>query len=119
MATLACGPAALDLSHINEILEIADALLKRSREHSFVQKVTILSGYLEMHRMFPDRDYRAVLSKALAEVTAAVHLHLNSELPWRTADFGACHEKRSQGCHQTGRRSSKQVGILAGDGQSL
>jgi len=90
MATLAARRGAIDLSHINEILEIADAILKRSRDHNFVQKVTILRGYLEMHHMFPDRDYRAVLSKTLADVAAAVHLHLNGELPRHTADFRAC-----------------------------
>jgi len=118
MATLACGPAALDLSHINEILEIADALLNRSREHGFVQKVTILRGYLEMHRMFPDRDYRAVLSKALAEVTAAVHLHLNSELPWRTADFGACVENRRRDVIKPAASHQNESGYWLGNGQS-
>jgi hypothetical protein len=94
MAQLALFPAALDLSHIDEILEISDALLQRSRSrnHSFVQKVTVLRGYLEMHRMFPDRDYSNQLSKGLAEVTAAVHLHLNTESPQSIADFGACCE---------------------------
>lgn len=90
MAQFALCPAALDLSHIDEILEISDALLQRSRNHSFVQKVTVLRGYLEMHRMFPDRDYTNQLSKGLAEVTAAVHLHLNTEAPRSIADFGAC-----------------------------
>ena len=91
MAQLALFPAALALSHIDEILEIADAIRQRSRNHNFVQKVTVLRGYLEMHRMFPDRDYSNQLSKGLAEVTAVVHVHLNTESPRSIADFGACY----------------------------
>jgi hypothetical protein len=80
MAGLTTCPTDIDLSHINEILEVADTILARLRDHGFVQKVTILRGYLEMYRMFPGTHYRDKLSQALAEVTAAAHLYLNGEL---------------------------------------
>ena len=39
-----------------------------------------MQKYLEMTKKYPERDYRTALNKALRDLTAAVHIHLNSEL---------------------------------------
>ena len=39
-----------------------------------------MQKYLEMSKKYPKRDYRVALNKALRDLTAAVHIHLNSEL---------------------------------------
>jgi hypothetical protein len=77
MATTATH-AAPDLSHVSEVLEVAHSVLQR--DQVLTEKTLVLQEYLEISKMYPERDYREGFSKALADLTAAVHLHLNAEL---------------------------------------
>jgi hypothetical protein len=70
----------LDTSHVSEVLEVADSILRRHQDAELAQKMFVMRGYLEMSRMYPERDYNEALHKALADLTAVVHLHLNAEL---------------------------------------
>jgi NTP pyrophosphatase (non-canonical NTP hydrolase) len=79
MAT-AATPAALRSSHVSEVIEVAAAILQRHRDEDLAKKVFVMRGCLEMSQMHPERDYQERLNKALADLTAAVHLHLNVEL---------------------------------------
>jgi hypothetical protein len=88
VASTATKPAAFDISHVSEVLEVANTILRRHQNDELVQKTFLLQGYLEMSRTYPERDYNEVLHKALADLTAAVHLHLNSELHAITSLFG-------------------------------
>ena len=67
-------------SHISEILQVADSILNRDVDSDLIDKVTVLKGYWELSRMIPDRDYSPILSRALAELTPAVHSHLTHDL---------------------------------------
>jgi hypothetical protein len=70
---------ALDISHALELLEVARTIMPRKHDQDLIEKVTVLQGYLELSQMAPDRDYGAILRRALTEVTAAVHFHLEAE----------------------------------------
>jgi hypothetical protein len=75
----AAKPTAFDISHVSEILEVANSILRRHQDGELMQKTFLLRGYLEMSRTYPERDHNELLHKALADLTAAVHRHLNSE----------------------------------------
>ena len=87
MAT-AAEPAAIstakgqtfDASHASEVLGVANSILRRHRDVRLVQKIFVMQGYLEMSQMYPKRDYNEALRKAFADLTAVVHLQLNTEL---------------------------------------
>ena len=63
----AAKTAAFDMSHVSEVLEVASSILRRHRDDELVQKMFLLQGYLEMSRMYPERDCNEVLHKALAD----------------------------------------------------
>src|SRR6266436_6345902 len=63
-------------THISEILEVAETVVKRNFDSDLIDKVTVLKGYWELSRMRPEQDYGLVLSKALADLTPVVHSHL-------------------------------------------
>ena len=67
---------AVDSSHALELLELARTIMQRKHDQDLIEKVTVLQGYLELSQMSPDRDYGPILRRALREVTAAVHFHL-------------------------------------------
>ena len=79
MAT-AVTPTSIDLSHVSEVLEVALSILQRHRDEHLAKKTLIMQGFLEMSQRYPEQDYRASIQRALAELTGAVHLHLNGEL---------------------------------------
>jgi hypothetical protein len=79
MAT-AATPTVIESSHASEVLEVASSILQRHRDEDLAKKTFVMRGYLEMSKMHPERDYREALNKALADLTGAVHLHLNAEL---------------------------------------
>ena len=79
MATPAT-PAAIDVSYVSEVLEVALSILQRHRDEDLAEKTSAVHEYLEMSKRHSERDYREVLNKALADLTGAVHLHLNAEL---------------------------------------
>ena len=69
----------LDASHIVEALEAAQKILQRNHDHALIQRVTVAKGYLTLSKMFPSRNYQDILRKALDDLNAAVHLHLQHE----------------------------------------
>ena len=79
MAT-AATPTVIESSHASEVLEVASSILQRHRDEDLAKKTFVMRGYLEMSKMHPERDYCDALNKALADLTGAVHLHLNAEL---------------------------------------
>jgi hypothetical protein len=79
-AVTAAKPTAFEISHGPEVLEVANAILRRHHDNELIQKMLLLQEYLEMSRTYPERDCQEAVHKALADLTAAVHLHLNSEL---------------------------------------
>jgi hypothetical protein len=74
-------------SHISEILQVADTILNRNADRDLIDKVTVLKGYWELSQMIPDRDYSSILSRALAELTPAVHYYLTHDLEQGTTVF--------------------------------
>ena len=76
----AATPATIDLSHVSEVLEVANTILQRHDDEHLATKILIMQGFLEMSQRYPERDYRASIDRALAELTGAVNLHLNAEL---------------------------------------
>ena len=78
--TTALSTPAPDLSHVSEVLEVAETILERHRDEHLSKKTLIMQGFLEMSERYPERDYRTSIGRALAELTGAVHLHLNAEL---------------------------------------
>jgi hypothetical protein len=79
---------AIGSSHISEVLEVAHTILSRHRDEHLAKKTLIMEGFLEMRQRYPERDYRLSIDKALAELTDAVHIHLNAELHAAAALFG-------------------------------
>ena len=86
MVTAASRPAH-ELSHVSEVLEVATSILQRHRDEHLGKKTLIMQGFLEMSQRYPERDYRASMDRALAELTGAVHLHLNAELDTKYGKF--------------------------------
>ena len=80
MSGIPAIPATIDLSHVSEVLEVALSILQRHRDEHLAKKMLIMQGFLKMTQRHSDRDYRASIERALAELTGAVHLHLNAEL---------------------------------------
>lgn len=79
MAT-AAKSAAIDESHISEILKLAHDMLQRYRDQDLADKTLTVQEYLEMSRVHPEWDYRDLLANAHADLVGAVHLRLNVEL---------------------------------------
>ena len=79
MATTAT-PAAIDLVQVAEVLEVALSILQRHHDDDLAEKTLVMQKYFEMSKTHPERDYRKVLGKALADLTDVVQLHLNAEL---------------------------------------
>jgi len=67
-------------SHISEVLEVAHSILRRHQDHDLAQKTFVMQEYLDLQRKRPGLDCREPLHTALADLTAAVHRHLNAEV---------------------------------------
>ena len=78
--TAAPTPTRINFPYASELLEVALSILRRHHDRDLAKKTLAMQKYLEMAKKYPDRDYRAALNKALRDLTAAVHIHLNSEL---------------------------------------
>ena len=78
--TTAPTPTRINLSYASELLEVALSILRRHHDRDLARKTLAVQKYLEMSKKYPKRDYRVELNKALRNLTAAVHIHLNSEL---------------------------------------
>jgi hypothetical protein len=76
MATIA--RLSMDQSRALELLEVTQIVLERKHDQYLIDKVTVLQGYLELSGMSPDQDYGPILRRATAEVTAALHFHLET-----------------------------------------
>jgi hypothetical protein len=94
MITAASRPAP-ELFHVSEVLEVATSILQRHQNEHLGKKTLIMQGFLEMSQRYPERDYRATIDRALAELTDAVHLHLNAELHTVTTLFARLGETTS------------------------
>jgi hypothetical protein len=73
-------PAAIDFSYISEVLQVALNILQQHRNQGLAEKTFVMQEYLEMSKTHPERDFGEMVNKALADLTGAVHLHLNAEL---------------------------------------
>ena len=72
--------AAFGAPHISKVLKVALGILERNCDEHLAKKTLMVQGYLEISQRYPERDYHVSLNKALADLTAAIHLHLNTEL---------------------------------------
>ena len=70
----------MDLFHAYEVLEAAKSILERHRDDDLAKKTFAVQEYLEMREHHPERSFSESLDRALADLTAAVHRHLNAEL---------------------------------------
>jgi len=75
-------------SQVSEVLEVAKSILRRHQDTELAQKLFVMQEYLEISPMHPERDYSEALQNALADLTAAVQLHLNTELEAMISLFG-------------------------------
>ena len=62
------------------MLEVAHSILQRHRDDDLASKTFVLQEYMELSERHPERDYCELINRALANLTAAVQLHLNAEL---------------------------------------
>jgi hypothetical protein len=76
----AIGRSPVDGSHLLEVLEVADSILRRHHDRELAEKTFVLQKYLEMNRKHREPDYEDMLRKTLEDLTATVCSHLNSEL---------------------------------------
>jgi uncharacterized protein with gpF-like domain len=72
--TTGATTAAIDSSHISEILDVAHSILQRHRDPDLADKIFIAQEYLEMSKMHPEWDYCELLNRAHADLISAVHL---------------------------------------------
>jgi hypothetical protein len=87
MKVVTATPAAIDLSQVTEILDVAHSILERHRDQDLADKTFTMQEYLEMSKMHPEWNYRELISKAHANLIDAVHLRMNAELAAITALF--------------------------------
>ncbi len=59
-----------------ELLAVAHMILQRKHDRALIDKVTVLQGYFELSQMCPNHDYSMMVSRAMTEVTAALHSHV-------------------------------------------
>jgi hypothetical protein len=78
MATVECL-TSINTSHIAEVLEVANSILRRHSNDELSCRKLRLESYLEMNPVHRGADYREIVQTALSDLTAAVHLHLNRE----------------------------------------
>jgi hypothetical protein len=78
---------ALDTSHFVEVIEAAQRILQCHHDHELVQRVTVVKGWLTLSQMFPSRNYQDTLRKALDDLIAVVHFHLQREGSGQTSRF--------------------------------
>ena len=78
MATLA--RPSVDTSYVTEILEVAHKILRCNQDHELASKITVLEGYLELSRMNPDRSHDDGIRKALDDLMALLHSHLQGQI---------------------------------------
>ena len=64
MKVVTAPPAAIDLSHVTEVLDVAQSILQRHRDQSLADKAFTMQEYLEMSKMHPEWNYRELLNKA-------------------------------------------------------
>ena len=88
MKVVTATPAAINLSHVTEILDVAHSILERHRDQDLADKTFTVQEYLEMSTTHSEWNYRELLNKAYADLIDAVHLRLNAELAAITARFG-------------------------------
>jgi hypothetical protein len=72
--------SGMDLSHATEILEVAQALVLRTRDKDLVQKMAVLKSYLGLSRVYHGGDYDNGFQNALSDLTDAVHSLLLAQL---------------------------------------
>ncbi len=72
--------SGMDLSHATEILEVAHALILRTRDKGLVQKMAVLKSYLGLSRVYHGGDYDSGFQAALTDLTDAVHSQLLAQL---------------------------------------
>jgi hypothetical protein len=73
------APAAIVSTNMSEVLEVALSILERASDEHLARKALIMQGFLEMSQRYPERDYRATLNRALADLTDAVSQHLSGD----------------------------------------
>src|SRR5947209_1182242 len=76
MATAECL-TSINTSHITEVLEFANSILRRHNDDELSSRKLRLESYLEMNPVHRGADYDEIVQTALSDLTAAVHLHLN------------------------------------------
>ena len=59
-----------------ELLAVAHMMLQRKHDQALIDKVTVLQGYFELSQMCPNHDYTIMVGRAMIEVTAAFHSHV-------------------------------------------
>jgi hypothetical protein len=71
---------SFNTSHISEVLEVANSILRRHRDDELNRQKLRLESYLELNPVHRGGDYDEIVQVALSDLTAAVHLHLNGEV---------------------------------------
>jgi hypothetical protein len=78
--TTAPIPSRIDLAYVSELLEVAFSILERHHDRDLARKTIAMQKYLEIGKRHPNRGSREAMNRALRDLTAAVHIQLNSEL---------------------------------------
>jgi hypothetical protein len=66
-------------THVLEALALAYTVSKRTGDQNIVNKATALKACMRLSEKYPTSDCRPIVEKALAELTALVHQHLNKD----------------------------------------
>ena len=77
----------IDPSHISEVLEVANSILRRHSDDELSHQKLRLESYLEVNPVHRGADYDEIVQTALSDLTAAVHLHLNREVKAAASRF--------------------------------
>jgi hypothetical protein len=83
----AATPASIE-SHVSEVLEVAQSILRRHHDDDLSEKMSLMQECLALQKKRPELDCRDLLSGALADLTCAVHRHLNTEVEAIASIFG-------------------------------
>ena len=70
---------ALDLSQVKNVLEVAHAILKRTQDMALARKMTNVSTYLTLSRVFPNRNYEPKVRESLADLNLAIQCYCGNE----------------------------------------
>jgi hypothetical protein len=91
------------------VLAVARTIMSYNDDQDLIEKVAVLQEYVELSRMFPDRDYTVVIRKAISQVVGEIQWALKSELIMSDV------ERNRRDLLETSRTYTANQGILFAD----